>query len=624
MPVPKPRANEEKDDFISRCISSLHKTDPNRSDDQIIAMCYTSWRSKESIHQDFVKILNDFINIFGEEEGRLKYDEMIKAYNIDVSKAYRDQAQMKECWGTVCESYNWARPLIKYLKEDKDAKYYKVRALTATVSMNRNDYTNLTELESAARTIGYRPLNLNHDPLKELPFPSNRVVRGDFEDNSVECIIRIANEGYVPNTNYSLKDIQRMLDEGDIVNPSIEGEPEGGHRTPDGRKIPECYVFTALALLEKGVTLPGVPTTFGFEPLFLNESLGRSLVESLRLETHEKEEKTMSEPEHLPDVEESKTELVEGQGVQNIDVCGQCKFFQDLVNTTEIAPAVTGAPTSAEVTISSGAVGPGVGLCSVDGEYKQKQDPACTDGRPREQATNLDRVGGVESMNELTMKTQIAELEAELLRVTGERNKEIETNIKTATKLSEAENRLGRLKKDLALENENNTRLKNEKTELREKNDELKRDNTRFKIQVDGLEKDLELSNSRVTSLEEGVEKLETTLAEAQDEKRRALNKANEEIEKRVQAQQRSRNDEAERIRAVRESVELTERLSARTKELSESVQMRSAVAKREFALQKENEELRKRDAKLVEDIRGLKKDIEKLKKKDFDIQINI
>ena len=71
-----------------------------------------------NIHADFFKILNDFISIFGEEEGRLKYDEMIKAYNIDVSKAYRDQDLMKECLGGVCEAYNWAKPLIRYLKED--------------------------------------------------------------------------------------------------------------------------------------------------------------------------------------------------------------------------------------------------------------------------------------------------------------------------------------------------------------------------------------------------------------------------------------------------------------------------------------------------------------------------
>jgi len=47
MPVPKPEPGESEDDFISRCISTLHKTDPERPDDQITAMCFTSWRDKE-------------------------------------------------------------------------------------------------------------------------------------------------------------------------------------------------------------------------------------------------------------------------------------------------------------------------------------------------------------------------------------------------------------------------------------------------------------------------------------------------------------------------------------------------------------------------------------------------
>ncbi len=47
MPVPKPRSGESEDDFISRCISKLHDTDPDRKDDQITAMCFTAWRDRE-------------------------------------------------------------------------------------------------------------------------------------------------------------------------------------------------------------------------------------------------------------------------------------------------------------------------------------------------------------------------------------------------------------------------------------------------------------------------------------------------------------------------------------------------------------------------------------------------
>ena len=622
MPVPKPRPNEPKNDFVSRCISSMKKTDPERPDKQIQAICFDAWRSKESVHSDFVKILRDFINIFGEEEGHRKYDEMVRAYNIDASLAYRDQAQMKECWGGLCESYNWAKPLIQYLKEDEDAKYYKVRALTATISMNKNDYTNITELERSARTIGYRPLNLNHDPLKELPFPNSRVVSGEFEDKSVECIIRIANEGYVPNTNYSLKDVQRMLDDGDIVNPSIEAEPEGGRMAQDGRKIPEWWNYTALALLEKGVTLPGVPTTFGFEPLFLNESLGRSLVESLRVETHEREEKNMSEPEHLPNIEEPKTKLVEGQGIQNMDVCGQCKFFSDLVNTKETAPAVTGAfPTSAEVTISSGAVGSGVGVCSVDGEYKQKQDPACTDGRPREQATNLDRVGGVEKM---IAKSEINDLNEKILQVTEEKNREIDGHVETQGKLAEAHAKLSRKENELAVVNTKNTRLSKENIELTEKLDKVKADNDRYQVQNGGLEKDVVFYKGESTRLAKIDEHLRKVIDEQKDELTRTMTKMNDESTRRAEAVQRALNAENGRARAVKETALLTEQVSELTSEINDVMQLRAAKAKQALKDQQVIRELREETETQKNIIRSLKKDIEKLKKRDFDFEISL
>ena len=47
MPVPKPRPKEDRQNFISRCISELHHIDPNRPQKQIIAMCFNSWRSNK-------------------------------------------------------------------------------------------------------------------------------------------------------------------------------------------------------------------------------------------------------------------------------------------------------------------------------------------------------------------------------------------------------------------------------------------------------------------------------------------------------------------------------------------------------------------------------------------------
>ena len=46
MPVPTPRSGESQQNFISRCISTLHKLDPERDDKQIQAICYSQWRRK--------------------------------------------------------------------------------------------------------------------------------------------------------------------------------------------------------------------------------------------------------------------------------------------------------------------------------------------------------------------------------------------------------------------------------------------------------------------------------------------------------------------------------------------------------------------------------------------------
>ena len=234
----------------------------------------------ESMHVDFVEILRKYIRQWGEDEGPGKFYDWIEALDLDLSKPYTVPAQlMRECLNGMCEAFRWVAPYIQFYKEDSDAKYYKSTALTANVSMNKNDYEDAIELAANAASLGWKPLNLNHDHSKWLPFPENRTDLTRFEDNSVETIIRISNEGRVPGTSYSMRDIQRMIENGEIYHVSIEGEPRAGEVTERG-KAPQGYIFTSLALLEKDKTLPGDPLT-RLEPLFLRESMGRSLVESL-------------------------------------------------------------------------------------------------------------------------------------------------------------------------------------------------------------------------------------------------------------------------------------------------------------------------------------------------------
>ena len=46
MPLPKPRKNEKKDDFISRCMSNAESKKDFPDTDQRLAVCHTQWRRK--------------------------------------------------------------------------------------------------------------------------------------------------------------------------------------------------------------------------------------------------------------------------------------------------------------------------------------------------------------------------------------------------------------------------------------------------------------------------------------------------------------------------------------------------------------------------------------------------
>lgn len=46
--MPSPRQNEPKEDFISRCISTVTKEKNGMSSEQIIAYCYSLYRQKNT------------------------------------------------------------------------------------------------------------------------------------------------------------------------------------------------------------------------------------------------------------------------------------------------------------------------------------------------------------------------------------------------------------------------------------------------------------------------------------------------------------------------------------------------------------------------------------------------
>ena len=197
------------------------------------------------MHADFTRIFSLFVRRYG-ALAKEKFDSFIEKNGLDILKAYNPKVQFKE-------SFEWVEPLIQSYTTDSEAKYYLVRALTANISMNNNDYSDFAKMQSAAPTLSWRPVNLNHDHEKWLPYPRTRVDFSNANELSVEATLRVDNRD---------KWLQDKLDKNEIIHPSIEGRP-----SPTGG-----YHFTGLALLEKGVELAGDPLT-EILPLAFNESI---------------------------------------------------------------------------------------------------------------------------------------------------------------------------------------------------------------------------------------------------------------------------------------------------------------------------------------------------------------
>ncbi len=106
---------------------------------------------------------------------------------------------------------------------------------------NRNGriYTD-KELQQAASSLSERPLNINHDPSKQLPFPENEVLIARYENGAVECIIQVADE----KTN-------ELIESGEINHVSIEGIYLDGSKNTTDTEYPSSLHFQALALLTR-------------------------------------------------------------------------------------------------------------------------------------------------------------------------------------------------------------------------------------------------------------------------------------------------------------------------------------------------------------------------------------
>jgi cation transport regulator ChaB len=261
-----------------------------------------------SIHPSFLRILSLFNTRYGEVKGQEKFDYFLIQNGLDVSKSYNPHVQFNE-------AFTWAEPYVRFLREDKGAKFFAIRALHAIISMNNNDYTDLDQMDRAAVSMNYRPLNYNHDHSRWIPYPRTRVEYAKAEDMCVELIIRVDNKD-----EYLQKQLEHdpSIPEKEWINhPSIEGRPMLGGQS-------EGYHFTALAMLEKGYHLPGDPLS-EIAPMIFEGMTGGEvclLVDGERV--------CLECTENAPTEGENMNELNKGEINQGGAVCPNCGLIANL------------------------------------------------------------------------------------------------------------------------------------------------------------------------------------------------------------------------------------------------------------------------------------------------------
>jgi hypothetical protein len=155
--------------------------------------------------------------------------------------------EVNEMSEKIQESFAWAGNIEVYKESfdgDPNARLYKGKAITVTITGNQRRYTE-HELQLAARSLSERPLSINHTV--RLAYPENRTLDCEFESQAVEYLALVRDPMF-----------HKMFDAGEIDHTSIEGRARRVEEL-DGIQ-PIGVVFTGLSFVTKG-TQPGDPET---------------------------------------------------------------------------------------------------------------------------------------------------------------------------------------------------------------------------------------------------------------------------------------------------------------------------------------------------------------------------
>jgi hypothetical protein len=139
---------------------------------------------------------------------------------------------------------------FELFEQEDNTKVWNVKAISATITGNKREYTR-EELQLGARSLSFRPLNINHDVNQTLPFPENQTLEMEYDINEDAVVGRI---------QVTDETINKMIEAEQINKLSIEQVPTKGENCTKSKCTQKGVTFTALALLTNNVEA-GDPTT---------------------------------------------------------------------------------------------------------------------------------------------------------------------------------------------------------------------------------------------------------------------------------------------------------------------------------------------------------------------------
>lgn len=259
MPIPTPKTGESQNDFVSRCISTVKKIDPNRPDKQVQAICFNSWRKKK------------------------------ENYVAEDTKDWH-----------VLEFY---APL-EITEKSGDNNFLMIAGTAINETVTRNGYKyEAKELTKSAGSLINKPILKDHKA--EVDQIVGKITEANFENGGIQF------KGKVMDSK-----VKEMINDGRIDNVSIGAQVKNIRREKDKDTGEEYGVVEGIDFTELSfVAVPGDPgANVGHafeESLRIKESLGEHQELKKRkeeLKMAEEEKQPIEKPAEKAPVEEPKKE----------------------------------------------------------------------------------------------------------------------------------------------------------------------------------------------------------------------------------------------------------------------------------------------------------------------------